>query len=517
MAQPIPVAAEPTARPSDPRHAKQDSGEDGGFASILAQNNQSTDKVPKQDTAGKARASKSDTADGGANSKGQDTRKSARDGDPAKADGAKSDQRGDASQRAEASNGRGKDAAAQAAPRNAAAATDAMPDAQVKDVKGADSRAADAAAAQKAVSRKQAAENLRNVQAARAADDGKAQAAKAQAETAQTSDANDRAARTAASNARFSTQRVSVSVTQPGTATPVTTPLSGETAIAVQFAANAETGRVENGTGSAKSARGERQGQAGRVRADVTSATLVEDAAQAKSGQSQQPERVNPVQQMQAEATAARHATETPPASASAQSGDAQATASAGSTTNQGFDPVLQGTHGSTPGGQGAEATGRAAEAQAPNHARTPAPLPVQEQVAVQIQRAAGQGQQRLNIRLHPAELGRIEVKLDVGDDGVVRAVLAVDKAETLDMLQRDSRGLEKALQNAGLKTDGGSLNFNLRGDQGGQDQFANNGSGHHHGTSSAGLENKERGVPETVADVPPSLRLSDDGLDIRV
>ncbi|MFQ6016754.1 MAG: flagellar hook-length control protein FliK [Kiloniellaceae bacterium] len=100
-----------------------------------------------------------------------------------------------------------------------------------------------------------------------------------------------------------------------------------------------------------------------------------------------------------------------------------------------------------------------------PSHARPvlPGPVPI-DQVAVQIQRAVGEGQNRIRIQLYPAELGRIEVKLELGSDGVVKAIVAVDKPETLEMFQRDIRGFEKALQDAGLKTDSGSLSFNLRG-----------------------------------------------------
>lgn len=50
--------------------------------------------------------------------------------------------------------------------------------------------------------------------------------------------------------------------------------------------------------------------------------------------------------------------------------------------------------------------------------------------------------------------------------------MVTVERPETLELLQRDARGLERALQDAGLRTDSGSLNFNLRGD--GQ-QSANN------------------------------------------
>ena len=88
------------------------------------------------------------------------------------------------------------------------------------------------------------------------------------------------------------------------------------------------------------------------------------------------------------------------------------------------------------------------------------------QQVAVQIKRAVAAGNDRINIRLHPAELGRVQVRLDVADDGHVRALVTAERAETLDLMQRDPRGLERALQEAGLKTDSGSLSFNLR-DQG--------------------------------------------------
>ena len=140
----------------------------------------------------------------------------------------------------------------------------------------------------------------------------------------------------------------------------------------------------------------------------------------------------------------------------------------------QSFDPVLQ-NNGPQPGGAGQPgslaAAGKAAPA-AGTGAGNPAPTtPPTEQVAVQIQRAAAQGQNRVQIRLNPAELGRIDVKLEVGDDGHVRAALAVDKPETLDLMQRDPRALERALQAAGLKTDQDSLNFSLRDDGAGKGQ----------------------------------------------
>jgi len=89
-------------------------------------------------------------------------------------------------------------------------------------------------------------------------------------------------------------------------------------------------------------------------------------------------------------------------------------------------------------------------------------PVPV-EQVAVNIKNAIGEGVDKINIKLHPAQLGRVEVRMEIAKDGQLSAVILAEKPETLDMLRGDVRGLERALQEAGLKTDSGSLNFGLK------------------------------------------------------
>lgn len=88
-------------------------------------------------------------------------------------------------------------------------------------------------------------------------------------------------------------------------------------------------------------------------------------------------------------------------------------------------------------------------------------------QISVQIQRAAEEGGGRVSIQLRPEELGRVGVDLDIQHDGHVLAVITADRPETLEALRRDSAALERALQDAGLKTDQQSLSFNLRGDGG--------------------------------------------------
>ena len=89
---------------------------------------------------------------------------------------------------------------------------------------------------------------------------------------------------------------------------------------------------------------------------------------------------------------------------------------------------------------------------------------PAASQVAIHISRAVQDGQDRFTVNLKPAHLGRITVNLELGHDHRVIAVISADRPDTLDLLQRDARTLERALQDAGLKTDSGSLSFNLQG-----------------------------------------------------
>lgn len=96
--------------------------------------------------------------------------------------------------------------------------------------------------------------------------------------------------------------------------------------------------------------------------------------------------------------------------------------------------------------------------------------------VAIEIAGKALAGKNCFEIRLDPPELGRIEVRLDVDRDGNVTSRLTVDRADTLDLLRRDASGLERALQDAGLKTADNSLQFSLR-DQSTSQQQTGNGS----------------------------------------
>lgn len=88
--------------------------------------------------------------------------------------------------------------------------------------------------------------------------------------------------------------------------------------------------------------------------------------------------------------------------------------------------------------------------------------------IAAQITKHAEAGINRFQIRLDPPEMGRIDVRIEIGDRGQLSAHLSADRQDTLDLLQRDAKTLEKALQALGMDADQDNLQFSLRQDAGG-------------------------------------------------
>lgn len=89
------------------------------------------------------------------------------------------------------------------------------------------------------------------------------------------------------------------------------------------------------------------------------------------------------------------------------------------------------------------------------------------EQVSIQLNKAAKDGIDEITIQLRPAELGRIEIKLEFGADKNVTGTVVADNQATLNMLQKDSDSLQRALQEAGLQADAGCMQFSLRNENG--------------------------------------------------
>ena len=143
----------------------------------------------------------------------------------------------------------------------------------------------------------------------------------------------------------------------------------------------------------------------------------------------------------------------------------------------------------------------------------TPQQLP--EAVGIAISRHVDAEATEFTLRLDPAELGRIEVKLEMGKDGQASVSIQADNASTFDLLRRDSSALERALAEAGLKLDSGGLNFSLRQQDGqNQQQFAGEGAqrqatGRMQEASLAGLEQDNTPRPSRRSGAPGLLDLS--------
>jgi flagellar hook-length control protein FliK len=109
---------------------------------------------------------------------------------------------------------------------------------------------------------------------------------------------------------------------------------------------------------------------------------------------------------------------------------------------------------------QAPAATAAAAATPAPATHEAAVPL---NGIGIEIASKALSGKNQFDIRLDPPDLGHIHVRLDVDKDGNVITHMVADRTDTLDMLRRDSAGLERALQDAGLKTSDNGMQFSLR------------------------------------------------------
>jgi len=101
---------------------------------------------------------------------------------------------------------------------------------------------------------------------------------------------------------------------------------------------------------------------------------------------------------------------------------------------------------------------------------------PAAAQVGREIIRRFDGGNTSFELRLDPAELGRVEVRMEVTRDHRVTAVITADNPQALTELARNARELEQQLQSAGLQLGDNGLSFDLRqGAQGGERDEAGN------------------------------------------
>jgi flagellar hook-length control protein FliK len=136
--------------------------------------------------------------------------------------------------------------------------------------------------------------------------------------------------------------------------------------------------------------------------------------------------------------------------------------------------------------------------------------------IPVEIAAAIRSGKSRFDISLDPAELGRIDVRINVDRAGNVTSHLTVEKPETLQMLRQDAPQLQRALDDAGLKTGSNGLSFSLR-DQNSSGQ--NSGQGNDNGGNARRLIiSEDDSVPAAPVGRSYGRMLgSSSGVDIRV
>ena len=143
----------------------------------------------------------------------------------------------------------------------------------------------------------------------------------------------------------------------------------------------------------------------------------------------------------------------------------------------------------------------------------TPTQIPAMT-IALQVARNLQKGINRFDIRLDPAEMGKIDVRMEVKKDGNVAAHLMVERPETLQLLRRDATALQQALNNAGLQANADSLSFSL------QDNNAGNQAQNFAGQSQAGsnFTNLEPAKDEVNLGPIYNVNLSaSGGIDIRI
>ncbi|MEN3953267.1 flagellar hook-length control protein FliK [Iodidimonas sp. SYSU 1G8] len=101
--------------------------------------------------------------------------------------------------------------------------------------------------------------------------------------------------------------------------------------------------------------------------------------------------------------------------------------------------------------------------ARADGHALAVAPGRFGRDLGVEISHRVLKGDDEITIRLDPAELGRVEVRLSIDRDNGLKAVVSADNPAVLDLMRREAGDLVRALGDAGVRSDSQSLRFDAR------------------------------------------------------
>jgi hypothetical protein len=103
-----------------------------------------------------------------------------------------------------------------------------------------------------------------------------------------------------------------------------------------------------------------------------------------------------------------------------------------------------------------------AAAAVAVASATPDATLPATQLVPTLVTLARSGDTNRLTVQLEPAELGRVQIRVERRKDGPTLVTLTADRPQTLNLLVRDKAELDRALDQAGVPVEGRSIAFRL-------------------------------------------------------
>jgi hypothetical protein len=98
--------------------------------------------------------------------------------------------------------------------------------------------------------------------------------------------------------------------------------------------------------------------------------------------------------------------------------------------------------------------------ASAPTHAATPGSPHAQLAPTLVTLAKTADGAQQMTVRLHPAELGMVQVRIERATSGLTQVDIIADKPETLLALQRDQPALHRTLDQAGVPSAGRTISF---------------------------------------------------------
>ncbi len=109
-------------------------------------------------------------------------------------------------------------------------------------------------------------------------------------------------------------------------------------------------------------------------------------------------------------------------------------------------------------------------------------------------------GARTLEVRLDPAELGKIDVKLETAEDGRIRAVFQAENPAAFELLKREGTALENALRDVGVNLADNALSFSLSGGGSGPaHHFSGDGFRSDHGRAFVSLANEPEGSTTTI------------------